>query len=205
MLQFNLFEHLWEGALGSNDGTGLGYPRMFSPHRRPYATKDGHICLLAVNNEQWRRLLCAIDKTHVLDDPRFCHMAERMRNINELYRIVGDAIRNKTTAEWNAIFASADVPHGPVRDLKDLMQDAYIKETGFFQRVEHPTEGDMVMTSIPVHFSASPGNVRYLPPNLGEHSIEVLIEAGYSAQEASALFALATTKPGAVREAVAKH
>ncbi|MEM5422376.1 MULTISPECIES: CaiB/BaiF CoA transferase family protein [Paraburkholderia] len=204
MLQFNLFEHLWEGALGSNDGTGLGYPRMFSPYRRPYATKDGHICLLAVNNEQWRRVLCAIDAAHLLDDPRFCHMTERMRNINELYRIVGDAIRNKTTAEWNAIFASADVPHGPVRDLKDLMHDAYVKETGFFQRFAHPTEGDMVMTSIPVHFSESPGNVRYLPPNLGEHSIEVLIEAGYSASEASALVARATGKGQAVTEALSK-
>ena len=132
-------------------------------------------------------------------------MAERMRNINELYRIVGDAIRNKTTAEWNAIFASADVPHGPVRDLKELMHDTYLKETGFFQRFEHPTEGDMVMTSIPVHFSASPGNVRYLPPNLGEHSVEVLIEAGYSAQEANALIALATKNAEAVPEAVGKH
>jgi len=131
-------------------------------------------------------------------------MAERMRNINELYRIVGDAIRNKTTAEWNTIFASADVPHGPVRDLKDLMHDAYIKETGFFQRFDHPTEGDMVMTSIPVHFSESPGNVRYLPPNLGEHSVEVLIEAGYSESEASALLARAKGKGEAVSEALSK-
>ncbi|MFP3563121.1 CaiB/BaiF CoA transferase family protein [Paraburkholderia sp. SIMBA_030] len=187
MLQFNLFEHLWEGALGSADGKGLGYTRMFSPHRRPYATKDGHICLLAVNNDQWRRVLCAIDATHLLDDPRFCDMADRMRNINELYSAVSDAIQTRTTAEWNTIFAAADVSHGPVRELNDLMQDDYIKETGFFRHYEHPTEGDMVMTSIPVHFSESPGNVRYLPPNLGEHSIEVLLEAGYTASEAASL------------------
>ena len=128
-----------------------------------------------------------------------------MRNISELYRIVGDAIRNRTTAEWNAVFASADVPHGPVRDLKDLMHDTYIQETGFFQRFDHPTEGDMVMTSIPVHFSESPGNVRYLPPNLGEHSIEVLIEAGYSASEASALIAHATGKSETAAEALSKE
>jgi crotonobetainyl-CoA:carnitine CoA-transferase CaiB-like acyl-CoA transferase len=187
MLQFNLFEHLWEGALGSSNGQGLGYTRMFSPHRRPYATKDGHICLLAVNNDQWRRVLCAIDAAHLLDDPRFCHMAERMRNINELYRVVGDAIQTKTTVEWTAIFEAADVPHGPVRELNDLMQDDYLRQTGFFRHYEHPTEGDMVMTSIPVHFSESPGNVRYLPPTLGEHSIEVLVEAGYSASEAAQL------------------
>jgi crotonobetainyl-CoA:carnitine CoA-transferase CaiB-like acyl-CoA transferase len=187
MLQFNLFEHLWEGALGSADGKGLGYTRMFSPHRRPYATKDGHICLLAVNNDQWRRVLYAIDAAHLLEDLRFSHIADRMRNINELYRIVSEAIQTRTTAEWNAIFAAADVPHGPVRELNDLMLDDYLKETGFFQHYKHPTEGDMVMTSIPVHFSESPGNVRYLPPNLGEHSIEVLMEAGYTASEAAAL------------------
>jgi crotonobetainyl-CoA:carnitine CoA-transferase CaiB-like acyl-CoA transferase len=149
-------------------------------------------------------VLCAIDAAHLLDDPRFCHMAERMRNISELYRIVGEAIRTKTTAQWNAIFASADVPHGPVRDLKDLMRDPYLEETGFFQRFEHPTEGEMVMTTIPVHFSESPGNVRYLPPNLGEHSIEVLLEAGYSADEAQALLARATGKAEAVSEALGK-
>ncbi|REG58497.1 crotonobetainyl-CoA:carnitine CoA-transferase CaiB-like acyl-CoA transferase [Paraburkholderia sp. BL6669N2] len=204
MLQFNLFEHLWEGALGSSDGTGLGYTRMFSPHRRPYATKDGHICLLAVNNEQWRRVLCAIEAAHLLDDPRFCHIADRMRNINELYGIVSEAIKTRTTAEWNAIFAAADVPHGPVRELNELMQDHYIKETGFFQHYEHPTEGEMVMTSIPVHFSESPGNVRYLPPNLGEHSIEVLIEAGYTEHEATQLSGHASSQTMRPPETVTK-
>lgn len=61
LLQFTLFEHLWEAALGKG-GASAGYVRMFSPHRRPYATKDGHICVLAVNDLQWRRLLTAIGR-----------------------------------------------------------------------------------------------------------------------------------------------
>jgi crotonobetainyl-CoA:carnitine CoA-transferase CaiB-like acyl-CoA transferase len=149
-------------------------------------------------------VLCAIDAAHLLEDPRFCHMADRMRNINELYRVVSEAIQTRTTAEWNTIFAAADVPHGPVRELNDLMQDEYIKETGFFQHYEHPTEGDMVMTSIPVHFSESPGNVRYLPPNLGEHSIEVLLEAGYTASEAARLSGRVPVETTAAPETITK-
>ncbi|UXJ50225.1 CaiB/BaiF CoA transferase family protein [Pseudomonas citronellolis] len=187
MLQFNLFEHLWEGALGEPEGQGLGYTRMFSPHRRPYATLDGYICLLAVNDEQWRRVLTAIGRPELLEDPRFCRMTERMRHINELYSILGEAISKRTSAYWEKAFADADVPHGQVRELNELMQDDYLRETGFFRKVEHPTEGKLIMTSIPVQFSASPGNVRYLPPNLGEHNLEVLSEVGYSAEQVERL------------------
>lgn len=181
MLQFNLFEHLWEGALGAADG--LGYTRMFSPQRKPYPTKDGYICVLAVNDPQWRKLLSAIGHPELLDDPRFSTMSHRMRNVSTLYGIVADAIYAKTTAEWKAIFDAADVPNGPVRQLDELMSDAYLAETGFFRHVEHPTEGHLVMTSIPQAFSASPGSIRRLPPNLGEHGEEILREAGYEAAE----------------------
>lgn len=197
MLQFNLFEHLWEGALGSSNGEGLGYSRMFSKHRRPYATLDGHICLLAVNDEQWRRVLSAIGRPELLEDIRFSQMTERMRNINELYGILSDAIGTKSSAQWEKIFADADVPHGQVRELNELMKDDYLRETGFFQHVEHPTEGELVMTSIPVQFSASPGNVRYLPPNLGEHSLEILAEVGYSPDVATRLSKTAGRKAAA--------
>jgi formyl-CoA transferase len=187
MLQFNLFEHLWEGALGSSEGRGLGYPRMFSPYRRPYPTRDGHICLLAVNDAQWRRVLTAIGQPDLLDDPRFCRMTARMRNIDQLYGILEAAIATRTSAEWSAIFDAADVPYGPVRELDQMMSDPYLRETGFFERHQHPTEGEMVMTAIPVQFSDSPGNVRLLPPTLGEHSLEVLAEVGYDAAVAQRL------------------
>ncbi|WP_201195552.1 CaiB/BaiF CoA transferase family protein [Pseudomonas fluorescens] len=187
MLQFNLFEHLWEGALGKSDG--LGYTRMFSTNRRPYATLDGYICLLAVNDEQWRRVLTAIGRPELLTDPRFCRMTERMRHIDELYSILGDVIATQTSAHWEKVFDEADVPHGQVRELHDLMDDEYLRETEFFKKVQHPTEGELVMTSIPVEFSASPGNVRYLPPNLGEHSDEILGELGYSVEQIASLCA----------------
>ncbi|MDN8618194.1 CaiB/BaiF CoA transferase family protein [Variovorax ginsengisoli] len=178
MLQFSLFEHLWEGALGE-PGTRLGYSRMFSPHRRPYPTRDGHLCVLAVNDAQWKRLLDAVELSHLTQEARFADMASRMRHIDELYGILAERLRHKTTAQWTGIFTARDVSFGPVNSLDDLMQDEYLRETGFFKRYQHPTEGEVVMTSIPVNFSASPGSYRLPPPRVGEHTQEILESIGF--------------------------
>ena len=189
MLQFNLFEHLWEGALAENNGKGLGYTRMFSPQRRPYPTRDGYICVLAVSDQQWRKLLSTIGHSELLSDERFCTMSKRMQNIGQLYAVVADSVREKTTAEWKVIFDAADIPNGPVRELDEMMSDEYLAQTGFFQRFDHPTEGPIVMTSIPQFFSASPGTIRHLPPNLGEHGEQILREAGFQAGEITRILA----------------
>ncbi|MES2183990.1 MAG: CoA transferase [Pseudomonadota bacterium] len=186
MLQFSLFEHLWEGALGDKD-EGLGYSRMFSPHRRPYVTQDGYICVLAVNDIQWRRLLGAIGLAEVAQDTRFSTMTSRMQHINELYGMLGEQLRHKTTAEWTAILNAADVPNGPVNTLPELLRDDYLRDTDFFKHYEHPTEGPLVMTSIPVRFSASPGGYRRPPPRVGEHTSEVLQSVGYGVEQLQAL------------------
>jgi crotonobetainyl-CoA:carnitine CoA-transferase CaiB-like acyl-CoA transferase len=177
MLQFTMFEHLWQASLDGQPES-LGYVRMFSPYRRPYVTRDGHICVLAVNDQQWRRLLAAVGRPDVLDEPRFSTMSERMRHISELYALLAEALQGRTSAEWNEILTAADVPHGPVNSLADLMRDPYLKETNFFQEFDHPSEGKMVMTSIPVSFSESPGSYRRPPPRLGEHTEEVLASVG---------------------------
>ena len=181
ILQFNLFEHLWTAAVG--DGPqGMGYTRMLSPHRRPYKTRDGHLCVLAVNDLQWRRLLTAIGHPRLLDEPRFATMTHRMQNISELYKILSDTLEQRTSAEWSELLRQADVPHGPVNTLADLMRDPYLQETGYFQKYEHPSEGTLLMTSIPVSFTDSPGSYRLPPPRLGEHTQEVLASVGFDGE-----------------------
>ena len=106
-------------------------------------------------------------------------MASRMRHIDELYGILAERLRHKTTAQWTGIFTARDVSFGPVNSLDDLMQDEYLRETGFFKRYQHPTEGEVVMTSIPVNFSASPGSYRLPPPRVGEHTQEILESIGF--------------------------
>lgn len=183
MLQFSLFEHLWEGVF-AQEGTKIGYSRMLSPHRRPYPTLDGHICVLAINDAQWLRLLDAIGLADLAREPRFAGMSARMRHIDELYAVLARQLLTRTTQEWMEIFQAKDVTCGPVKTLSELINDDYLAATGYFKHYVHPTEGELIMTSNPIGFSASPPNYRFPPPRAGEHTVEVLCEAGYSQEEA---------------------
>lgn len=186
MLNFNLIEHLW-GAVLNEPEQGLGYIRMLTPFRRPYATQDGHICLLANTDDQWRRLFGAIGQPELAEDPRFARLVDRALHLPALYALVEEAMATATTEEWIRRLDEADIPNGPVLRLDRMLDDPYLAETGYFQRVEHPTEGPMITTAVPVEFSESPGAVRRLAPRLGEHTEEVLREAGFSPSEVANL------------------
>jgi crotonobetainyl-CoA:carnitine CoA-transferase CaiB-like acyl-CoA transferase len=173
MLSFNLVEHLWTGAFDSPQGE-LGYDRVLMPDRKPFPTKDGYICLMATSDLQWQRLLGALDQPEVMQDERFATLARRSAHFPELYAIVADELKKRTTAEWQERLDKADVPNGVARMLADLPNDPYLVATKFFHHYAHPQAGPLVTTSIPVRFSRTPGALRRPPPVLGEHTREVL-------------------------------
>jgi len=108
-------------------------------------------------------------------------LARRTDNIGALLEIVIERMRRRTTAEWRERLDAFDVPNGVVTDLPGLLADPYLGEIGFFERVEHPSEGRMLTMALPVLFSSSPGDsFRLPPPRLGEHTRVVLGELGYS-------------------------
>jgi crotonobetainyl-CoA:carnitine CoA-transferase CaiB-like acyl-CoA transferase len=183
MVAFNLADHLWHGALAEPE-KGVGYPRMLTEHHRPFPTKDGYICILATTDTQSRHLFEAIDRPELADDERFSTLARRTENIGELYAIVIDCMHLRTTAEWRDRLDAFDVPNGVVIGLEGLLTEPYLAATGFFERVEHPSEGKMLTMAVPVTFSGTPGdNFRLPPPSLGQHTTMVLGELGYSDAE----------------------
>jgi crotonobetainyl-CoA:carnitine CoA-transferase CaiB-like acyl-CoA transferase len=95
-----------------------------------------------------------------------------------------------------ALLKDSNVPHGPVNTLDDLFVDPQLEATGFWKEVDHPTEGRLRMTDIPPRFSKTKPEVTRLQPRLGEHSVEVLQEAGFTQGEIEAML-----KSGATRTA----
>jgi crotonobetainyl-CoA:carnitine CoA-transferase CaiB-like acyl-CoA transferase len=186
MLSFLLVEHLW-GAVLNQPELGLGYPRMLTPHRRPYATQDGYISVIAVSDVHWRRLFEAMGRSALIEDPRFTTIAARSDNVDALYAVLADGMRERTTAEWLKVLGALDIPCGPVNSLTDLLQDDYLQETDFFQQMRHPLDGDVTLTAIPARFSTSPPSVRRLWPALGQHTTEVLHEIGCDTRDIDAI------------------
>jgi crotonobetainyl-CoA:carnitine CoA-transferase CaiB-like acyl-CoA transferase len=177
-----LIEHLQAGVLGEPD-KGLGYPRMLTPHRRPYQTKNGFISVIAHSDAQWNKLFDAMGVPHYKDDPRFNSVPARAANIDAVYATLTEGMKTRTTEEWLAELQPADIPCGRANSLRDLFDDPYLAETNFFEHHTHPTEGDVVVTAIPARFSATPPNVHRPWPTLGQHTGEILAEAGYTEAE----------------------
>jgi crotonobetainyl-CoA:carnitine CoA-transferase CaiB-like acyl-CoA transferase len=196
MVQFIMVEHLYgltfEPALG-----GAGYPRMLAPQRRPYRTRDGHICILPYTDRQWRRFAELAGRPELLEDPRFASFGARAENIGELCKVLGEVTPERTTADWLERLDEAEIPAMAVTDPDDLPDDPHLKATGFFEIVEHPSEGALRNMAFPIRLSRSPGELRRLAPRLGEHGREVLSEAGFGEAEIAALIAAGVTVEGA--------
>jgi crotonobetainyl-CoA:carnitine CoA-transferase CaiB-like acyl-CoA transferase len=188
ILSFTLVEHLWHGTLDEPE-KGVGYPRMLTPHRRPYPTKDGTISVIAFSDAQWRKLFEVMGVAELIDDPRFSSVEARTRNVDAAYATLAEGLKRRSTEEWLAELRAADIPCGKANSLEDLFTDPYLAETGYFGTYRHPVEGDVVVPAIPARFSRSAPNVHRPWPRLGEHTHEILAEAGFSEAEIKAMMA----------------
>jgi crotonobetainyl-CoA:carnitine CoA-transferase CaiB-like acyl-CoA transferase len=165
MVSFNLLEHM-AGQTFRPKMSNMGYERILSPHRRPYRTRDGFIGLLPYTTAQWTRFFEIAGTPEHAADPRFVDPVKRSENINTLYGILADLVAKRTTAEWTELLKNADIPMAPILSPDDLLEDPHLKAIGFFQEVEHPTEGAIRTVGIPVTFSRTPGAINCLAPNL---------------------------------------
>ncbi len=155
-----------------------GYARQLSPDRKPYATRDGHVCAIVYNDAQWRRFAQAIGRAELLEDPRFATYAGRSANVATVNAELVRIFASRTTADWNALLEAADIPSLPMHDLQSLVADPQLDASGMLPLREHPTEGTVRTIAPPVRLHRTPAEPERLAPRQGEHTVEVLREAG---------------------------
>jgi len=199
MAQFVLGDH-FGGRTYEPPAGETGYPRLLAAARRPFATADGHICALIYTDRHWRSFLTALGRPEAFDqDPRLASLGVRTRHINDLYGELAAILATRTTAEWTGLFREIDIPCTPMHDLDGLIDDPHLAATGFFPIVDHPTEGPIRSMRVPSQWSATPPRPDRLAPRLGQHSHEILREAGYTDDEIDAMTAARVTAGPAPR------
>jgi crotonobetainyl-CoA:carnitine CoA-transferase CaiB-like acyl-CoA transferase len=193
-----MFEHLLQIVLGEHLGGYTfepqlgepGYARMLSPDRRPYQTSDGYVCTLIYNDKQWRAFFDLIGRPELLASPEFATGEGRSRNYDRVYSMVAAEMKKRSTQEWIDALERADIPVQRMNSLDDVMADPHLAATDYFRTVEHPTEGRIRTMAVPSEWSDSPPEYRRHAPRLGEHTREVLREAGIPDEKIERLITL---------------
>jgi crotonobetainyl-CoA:carnitine CoA-transferase CaiB-like acyl-CoA transferase len=183
MFAFNMMEHLG-GQIFSPAVGDMGYKPVREALRRPFRTADGHLCFLPYTDANWRTFLTLIERPDLLADPVFATQKGRQANLDRVWGEVATVFTSRSTKDWLDLFEGSDIPYASVNALEDLLEDPHLKDIGFWQLHDHPTEGRMRFPAPPIGLSASPAAIWRLPPCLGEHTQEVLREFGLTVPEA---------------------
>ena len=186
MASFVMSEHMSAATFDPPVGP-TGDNRILSPEYRPMATKDGYITVGPNTNAQAFGFFEAIERPELRDDPRFCSATARTTNAAAYFRLRMEALRERTTAEWLDILGARDIPCARYNTLEDLMQDPHLADRGFFQGEDHPSEGRLRRTAVPNYFGGGMREEELHAPQLGEHTREVLRQAGYEDSEVDQL------------------
>jgi crotonobetainyl-CoA:carnitine CoA-transferase CaiB-like acyl-CoA transferase len=174
MASFILVEH----ANGAMFDPPLGpaiYPRTVAPNRRPYPTSDGLIAVLIYNDRHWSAFVNAVQPPWASD--LYATLERRARQIDTVYALVAETLRERTTAEWLELFRRLEIPAAPLQTPAELFDDPHLNEIGFFETVSTP-HGPVRFPGVPTWFSRTAGRVAGPAPQLGADTAEVLEELG---------------------------
>ena len=188
LTSFTLAEHM-SGRLFEPPIGDVGYNRLMTPHRRPHPTKDSYLVALPYTTRHWQAFFRLVDRPDLAEADWVADADQRAARSDQMYEMLGGFLRHRTTAQWLVDLAAIDVPAARVNTLDDLFEDEHLAEIGFFQHIEHPTEGSIISARHPVRYEAD--SVSDLPaPQLGSDTRAVLEGVGMTASEIDELLAI---------------
>jgi formyl-CoA transferase len=174
---FVLLEHLQGHTYAPATGPA-GYRRVTAEGRRLYRAKDGWLTMTPYTRPQWKAFFESVGDAAMAEDPRVVDPVERNRHIRWLYDRVGEAAATRTVDEWLSLCRDQGIPAFRAMTVDEVAADPMLERAGTVARVEHPTEGPIRMLASPGFLDGAPARAAGPAPRLGEHTVEVLREAG---------------------------
>ena len=158
---------------------GRGMP-LLPTLARVFFAADGFIVVLAIDDKRWPGFCRAIHRPDLENDERFRNARQRKRNMKALYAELDDVFPRRTKAEWIAALEAEDQVCSAVQSYAELSEDPIAVENGYVVDVDHPRIGKGKVVAFPFDFHRTPARSDQIEPLIGEHTQEVLKEAGLS-------------------------
>ena len=182
---YHLAGYLADGTVPHGQGTR--FP-MVAPYQ-VFATKDGELMIAGGNDRLFAAICRVVGLPLLIDDPRFRTNPDRVRNRDELCVILEERLAEHDSADWHDRLTEAGVPAAPVADVADVAHAPQTDALGMLQPLPHPSIPDLKLTALPMSFDGDRALHRSAPPAIGQHSEEILLEAGFNNDEVAALAA----------------
>lgn len=166
----------------------MGYSRILSRARQPFRTVDGFISAAIYSEKHWKSFLPAIGQGQLLvEDARFANATSRAKHYPEVYRFLAQQFRLRTCDQWLEILPALDIPCSEVIALTQVLDDPHLTAVGMFPEIDHPVVGKIRDIRFPVQWDGVDIRTRRPAPTPGEHTREILLEAGLDEAELAEL------------------